>query len=292
MRTGLLLLVLTSIGFAGPDQTLDPVLSRVSEEAEVFRLTAPKILAQEKLVQRATKPPRRFHPRLGNAALNPPKPQYRTREIISEYGFATLKEAPGALHEFRQVISVDNRQIVSAEKAHETLTSGLRSEDDRAKKRMLETFEKHGLTGAAADFGQVLLLFTRARLKDYSFEWSGSGQVGAEPARIISFKQVGGEGAVVIFESRKAMHQPLEGFLWVRETDGLPLRVVLSTMHQENGRDFRDMAQVDYAMTPRGYLAPVSVTHRESVGDDLLVENVYQYSAFQIFEADANVKFK
>jgi hypothetical protein len=229
---------------------------------------------------------------MGNAALSPPKPQYRTREIISEYGFATLREAPGALHEFREVISVDNRQVVSAGKARENLASGLRSEDERARKRMLETFEKHGLTGAAADFGQVLLLFTRARLKEYSFGWAGSGQAGPERARIISFKQTGGKGALVIFAKRKAIHQPLEGFLWVRAKDGLPLRVVLSTQRQEHGRDLRDVAQVDYAMTPHGYLAPVSVTHRQTVGGDLVVENVYRYSAFRLFEADANVKFK
>lgn len=291
MRAGLLLLLVALPSVARPDQPLEQALSRVSEEAEVFRQTAPKVLAQEKLVQRAIKPPRRFRPRLGTAALEPPKPQYRTREIISEYTFATLKNAPGALHEFRQVISVDNRRVLSPEKARRTLTSGIRSEDDRLKKRMLENFEKYGLTGAAADFGQILLLFTRRRLADYSFGWAGDGLIGADRARIIDFKQKGGDGSLVIFESRKALHQALEGQLWVRERDCLPLRIILRSQREDHGKPVRDEAQVDYVMTPHAYLAPASVTHREVWGPDLVVENVYRYSDFRIFQADAEVKF-
>jgi hypothetical protein len=274
-----------------PEQPLEQALSRVSEEAEVFRLTAPKILAREKLVQRTRKPPRRFRPRLGNDALEPPKPQYRTREIISEYAFSTLAEAPGALHEFRQVISVDNRPVLTPENARRTLSSGLRSDDDRAKKRMLESFEKYGLRGAAADFGQVLLLFTRPRLQDYSFTPAGSGQVGADPARIWAFKQIRGAASLLILEKRKAIHQPLEGELWVRESDGLPLRIVLVSEHDEGGAAIRDESRVDYAMTPRGYLAPASVVHRQTSGGVLVVEDVYKYSAFRMFQADSDITF-
>jgi hypothetical protein len=291
MGAGLLLLFAVPILAAAPGQPLQQALSRVSEEAEVFRSTAPKILAREQLVQRALKPPRRFRPRLGNAALEPPKPQYRTREVVSEYAFATLKESPGALHEFRQVMSVDGRTLASAEKARRTLTAGLRSEDERAKKRMLEDFEKHGLTGATADFGQILLLFTRPRLGDYAFGWAGDGLIGAERARIISFKQKSGSGSLMIFEERKAVHQPLEGEIWVRETDGMPLRVTVTSLRDEQGHAIRDEAQVDYLMTQHGYLAPASVTHRQTSANNLVVENLYRYSTFQIFEAETDVSF-
>jgi hypothetical protein len=129
MRAGLLLLFALSTCASGPAQTLEQVLSRVSEKAETFHLAAPRLLAREKLVQRVLQPPPRFRPRVGNAALEPPKPQYRTRELISEYGFATFRDAPGALREFRQVVSADSRAVASPEKARRNLAQGLRSED-------------------------------------------------------------------------------------------------------------------------------------------------------------------
>jgi len=101
MGAGLLLLFALSTCASLPAQSLEQVLSRVSEEAEAFRLAAPRLLAREKLVQRVLQPPARFRPRLGNAPLEPPKPQYLTREVISEYGFASFRDAPGALHESR-----------------------------------------------------------------------------------------------------------------------------------------------------------------------------------------------
>lgn len=291
MWAGPIILFACRLAGAAPDLPLQQLLSRVSEEAEVFQLMAPKTLSQETLVQRALKSPPRFRPRLGDAAAHPPKPQYRTREIISEYAFSTFKEAPNVLHEFRQVVSVDGRQITSREKARQTLAMGMRSDDDRLKKRLLETFEKHGLTGAATDFGQVLLLFTRRRLADYSFRYSGEGQIGADAARIVAFRQLGGAGSLLIFEKRKALHQPLEGELWIRRSDSLLLRVALRSLRKENNVAIRDEATVDYTMTPHGVVMPVSVVHRQSAGPDLVVENVFRYAPFRMFAADAEIKF-
>jgi hypothetical protein len=285
MRPGLLLLLAASFSVSVPGQSLEQVLSRVSEEAEAFRLAAPSLLAREKLAQRALQPPKRFRPRLGAAALEPPQPQYRTRQVVSEYGFASFQDAPGALHELRQVISADNRQIASPEKAQRTLSAGLRSPDDRRKKRMLEAFEKYELTGAATDFGQVILLFTRRRLPDYSFAWLSVGRIGTGRARILSFRQTAGPAAFRIFEGCKAVHAPLQGQLWLRMTDWTPLRVVLVTERKEGENTVRDEATVDYATTPQGHLAPLSVTHRETSGGSLVVENVFQYSDFRTLQA-------
>ncbi len=291
MRVGLVLLFALSTCASGTAQSLEQVLSRVSEEAEAFRLAAPNLLAREKLVQRAIRPPKRFRPRLGSASLQPPKPQYRTREVISEYSFASFREAPGVWHEFREVVSVDNHRIASPEKARRTLTAGLRSEDERLKKQILEDFEKHGLKGAAADFGQVILLFTRRRLSDYSFAWLGVGRVGTEQARILSFRQTGGTASLEIFQNRKAVHEPLQGQLWVRATDWMPLRVLLIAERQEGQTEVRDDATVDYTSTPQGHLAPVSVIHRQTSGGVLVIENLFQYSDFRAFQADTDVKF-
>jgi hypothetical protein len=287
--------LLAAAGLQGPppprDDPIASILARVSEEAEVFRVTAPNMLSQETFQQRALKPLRRFRPRLGNAALQPPKPEYRTRAIVSEYGYSTFRDAPNALHEFRQVVSIDGRPLASQEKARRTLTIGLRSEDDALKKRMLENFEKHGLLGAVTDFGQILLLFGRRRLDDYTFRLEGGGLLGAEAATILHFEQHGGSGALVICEKRKAIHQPLEGQLWVRSSDSRPLRVVLRSTTKDGDRVTRHEATVDYDLSHHGVLVPVSVVHRQFVGPDLVVENVFRYSSFRMFSADTDMKF-
>jgi len=278
-------------GLLAGDQRLPAILSRLGEEAEVFARMAPDMVAQETLKQRARKMPRRFRPRLGNSAVQPPKPQYRTREIVSEYGYSMFRQAPGVLHEFRQVVSVDGRRIASVEGARRTLSRGLRSEDDRLKKRMLEDFEKHGLTGAAADFGQVILLFGKRRLAEYAFSISGAGRIGADAALILSFQQTGGAGSLLIFDRRSALHQPLEGEIWVRQPDPLPLRIVLRSTRKEADAVIRDEARVDYVVSPHGALAPVSVVHRQLAGDELVVENLFQYSSFRKFSSETEVKF-
>src|ERR1700689_3795442 len=64
-------LALLFLASAAGAQTLPEILSRVSEEAEVFRRVAPQVLSEETLTQRALKPPPRFHPRLGATAAQP-----------------------------------------------------------------------------------------------------------------------------------------------------------------------------------------------------------------------------
>src|SRR5690349_9732472 len=183
-----------------PGQTLplDQILSRVSEEAEMFRKVAPQTLSEETLTQRSLKPQPRFRPRVGATAKAPPpyKPEYATREIISEYSFASLRAAPGAMHEFRQVISVDGRPVSSAENARHALGLGLRSEDDRARKRMLEDFQKNGLRGAANDFGQLILLFTKRELHNYDFRIEGPTRLGADEALMLGFDQRQGSSSL------------------------------------------------------------------------------------------------
>jgi hypothetical protein len=114
------LAVLLYLAYAARAQTLPEILSRVSEEAEVFRRIAPQILAEETLTQRALKPPPRFRPRAGAAAATPLTTTRQTREIVSEYSFGTLKDAPESLHEFRQVISVDGKTISCSKTSRNT----------------------------------------------------------------------------------------------------------------------------------------------------------------------------
>jgi hypothetical protein len=299
MRTRLALFAASVLTLAPGCQTAplpqDPriakILSRVSEEAGVFLATAPRMLSQETFEQRALIPPRRFRPRFGPAALETPKPEYRTRTVLSEYGFAGFKDSPNALREFRQPVSVDGRNVATPQKAARALARGLRSDDDALKKRMLERFEHYGLRGAVADFGQVLLLFTRHRLGDYTFSITSQAMIGAETATILSFKQRAGSANLLVFEKGHAIHQPLEGEIWVRRSDSLPLRIRLRSTIQEGATVTRHEATVDYVPTRHGTLAPVSVVHREYAGSTLLAENLCHYSSFRLFSADSELQF-
>jgi hypothetical protein len=272
-------------------QTLPEILSRVSEEAEVFRHIAPQVLAEETLTQRALKAPPRFHPRVGSAAAKPAEAARQTREIVSEYSFGTLKDAPESLHEFRQVISVDGQAISAAAAARHSLALGLASADDHARKRMLEDFQKYGLTNAVVDFGPLLLLFTKRQIGNYRFELAGEDRIGADQVKIVSYAQIAGPDRMLVFQGRRAIHQPIQGRIYARVPDGLPLRITIVESRESGKNTFRDEAVVDYTPNAHGFVAPAAITHKGFAGDRLLVEDEFRYTVFKKFGADAAIKF-
>ncbi len=270
---------------------LDDILSRIAEEAEVFARSAPQAFAEEKLEQRARLGTPRFRPRMGDSALKPPPVRFQTREIISEYGFAALKESPNVLHELRQVVSVDGRPVLSRERARRSLSLGIRSEDDQVKKRMLLEFEKHGLIGTVVDFGQMLLLFSKRRLSQYQFTVEGTTRIGADEVAVVGYRQVGGTQSLTVFEGREALHQLLNGRIYVRLPDLAPVRMTTSAARQKGNDTIRDEAEVDYAMSPHAVMLPVAVVHRQFWGKELMAENIFHYSAFRRFSAESEIKF-
>jgi hypothetical protein len=286
MRAWILLAALPIL--RGQTLPLADILSRISEEAEIFRRVAPQALAEETLAQRSLKPPPRF--RIAGAK-GPAKPEYRTREIISEYSFSGFKESESGIHEFRQVISVDGRRISTPEKARHALSLGLKSEDDRTRKRMLEDFRKYGLTDAAMDFGQMILLFSRRRLHNYDFRIAGSDRLGADEATVLSYDQRQGDEGFLVFEGRKTIRSKLDGKLWERGSDGLPLRISLRAQWIEQGHTRRHEAVVEYAVTSFGTVGPASVKHSEYFDNQLVTENLFRYTPFKKFGADAAIKF-
>jgi len=275
----------------GGDGDIQSMLGRISEEAEVFAHSARAVLSEETLRQRTRKAPLRFLPRVGEAATKPSKEEFLTREIVSEYGYSAFKDAPAALHEFRTVTSVDGRKIAAPDKARRTLTMGVTSADDGVKKQMLRDFEKHGLIGAATDFGQVILLFSKRRLADYDFEIKGRDRIGADTATVIAFRQKGGPESLTVFAHNAALRNTLQGFIWVRMPDHLPLRVRLLTSRKEGVFIVNTEGTVDYAMSAHGCIMPVAVVHRDTVGDKLMTENIFQYTPFRKFGAETELKF-
>jgi len=156
---------------------------------------------------------------------------------------------------------------------------------------MLEQFQRYGLAEAAADFGQLILLFGPRRQGDYHFRVTRLERLGADAALVVDFQQKGGSGSLLIFQGKTATHQKLDGEIWAREGDWLPLRITLRSSRQVGKLWVRDEASVDYTMSQHGVLVPAAVVHRQWAGQDLLVENLFRYAAFRKFAAEAQVKY-
>lgn len=279
------LLLLAALPAMARGETLDRSLLRLSEEAEAFARLAPQVIGQETLEQTAAEAPPRFRPRGGAQPA-----VYRTRIAVSEYGYATLPEDPGNLHEVRSVLQVDGRAVKAPASLRETLSMGLSGKTDRLKKKLLRQFESYGFGAAATDFGQVILLFTRRQMDRYQFQ--NFGPIGAGPERVlvVRFRQKEGESAVTVFEGRQVARHSPSGELWLRESDGLPLRIVLDVTPAA-GSPLSHRAVVEYRLSDFGALLPARVTHTETFQGALVVKNEFRYSDFRRFGASSEVKF-
>ena len=276
--------------FAQP--SLSKILARVSEEAEVLQQNAPKILTQEILEQRALMPPSRFRPRNESAAAGADS-RLRVREIVSEYSFGALSEgAARNLLEFRQVVSVDGRAVQTPESARRALSAAVQSADDRARKRMLEEFAKNGLVDIATDYGLILLMFGSRAINDIKITPLGTAWVATEEALTLSWHQTSSAGGALEFHGRESVRRALRGTLWVRASDGLPLRVNAWLEHTDPGKHLiRDDATVEYILSAHGFLTPASVVHRHLVDGRLMTENLYRYEPFKLFTTSSDIKF-
>jgi hypothetical protein len=271
--------------------SLPETLSRVAEEADALRQNLPKAVSEETLEQRALLPPSRFRPRAGSA-VPVPAPRLLVRQVVSEYTVAPLQgSASKQLVEYRQVVSVDGRLVQSERAARHALSIGVKSLDDRLRKRMLEDFAQHGLVDVAADYGLILLEFTARGQQDLEIVPSGRGLVGPEDATIFVWRQNSAAAGELEFIGRQAERHALAGRLWLRSSDGLPLRVETWAEHAEAQHRVRDEAVVEYTQASHGFLAPASVLHRHIVDGQLITENRYTYAPFKVFGADAEIKF-
>jgi hypothetical protein len=278
-----------SVAFA---QSSDLALRRTVEEADALQRNITRAISQESLEQRAQLPPSRFKPRIGKDTTAAPKPRLQVRKIVSEYSVGTLQETGSAdLHEFRQVISVDGRTVQSEESARHALSLGIQSRDDRVRKRMLEDFAKHGLVDIATDYGLILLEFAPRGIENLNIAPLAEARIGADVAQIFAWRQKTATGGELEFHGRQVVRQPLEGRLWARKPDGVPLRVDAWAQYSDGSHRIRDEATVDYVQSPHGFLTPVSVFHRHLIDGQAITENLYRYAPFRLFSSDAEIKF-
>jgi hypothetical protein len=270
-----------------------PIPLRVAEEAEVLQQNAPKIVTQETLEQRSIMPPSRFRPRMGSAVEQATGPRFRVREVLSEFSFGALRDsASHDLVEFRQVVAVDGRPLQSADSARRALSQGIQSGDNRTRKRMLEEFARNGLVDIATDYALILLTFTSRGQQQIDFAPLGRDFVGTDAALTLSWKQKSSDGGVLEFHGQQAVRHALEGTLWVRASDGLPLRVNAWMEYADPAKNvIRDDATVEYLMSQHGFLTPASVVHRHLVNGVVMTENLYRYQPFKLFSASSAISF-
>lgn len=270
----------------------EQALARVSEEAGAFQENLPKSLTQETLIQKAWMPPSRFQPSAGSAHVTLPKPRLVTHEVVSEYSVGPLKNSDSHnLFEFRQVVSVDGKAVRTLESARRELTLGIRSQDDALRKRMLQDYAKYGLVDVATDYGLILLAFTKRGMQDLEIKAAGNDRIGADAMLVFNWKQSNSDAGELEFRGRQATRQALQGRLWVRAADGLPLRVQTWAEYDQAKHHIRDEASVDYAVSTHGFLTPASVLHHHIVDHQMMTENLYRYEPFKLFGADSEVKF-
>ena len=272
--------------------TPEKILARVSEEAALFQENLPKSIAQETLRQQAVLPPGRMVTFGQHGNIAPPKARVVSHEVVAEYSVGHLKNSDSQnLFEFRQVVSVDGKPVRSAESARRELTLGIRSQDESVRKRMLQDYAKYGLVDVASDYGLILLAFTKRGLAEMQIKPSGESRIGADQALVLAWKQMSPDAGELEFRGRQAVREPLAGRLWVRASDGLPLRIQAWAEYEQNKRRIRDEASVEYAMSPHGFLTPASVVHRHMVDGQTVTENLFRYEGFRLFTADSELNF-
>jgi hypothetical protein len=275
------------------------MLARVSEEADAFRRLAPSLLGHETLEQKAHKPTPRFRPRVGASAKTPPPVVWQDRQIVSEYGFISFPGDRDTLHELRKVVSVDARPVADNKKNGDSLARIILLNDDQREQELLKEFQKYGLVGAVTDFGPLLMLFTPREIEHFEFSLKGAQSLGPTKALIFRYTQIDGAELVTMFQSKdkdqgdktKAHRFKVQGELWVRADNYLPLRITLAVGEGQGASTVREEASVDYSPTPFGVLVPSAVDHKELVGGQLMVQNSFIYSDFHKFGADAEIQF-
>src|SRR3984957_10272052 len=288
-----LALLVSLIGCAGRAQiSAGQVVSRVSEEAALFQENLPKSLTQETLSQKAWMPPSRFQPSGGSKVVTVPRPRLVSHEVVSEYSVGPLKNSNSHnLFEFRRVISVDGKAVRTLESARRELTLGIRSQDDAVRKRMLQDYAKYGLVDVATDYGLILLAFTKRGMEGLEIKPAGSDPIAADATLVFAWKQSSSDAGELEFRGRQAVRRALQGRLWARAADGLPLRVEAWAEYDQAKHHIRDEASVDYIPSAHGFLMPASVVHHHLVDHQLMTENLYRYEPFKLFAADSELKF-
>jgi hypothetical protein len=268
-------------------QSMDSVLARIGKDASKLWSTAPDYVARETWRQKTTSMPEsRIKLHLGDTGVRPPQPVETVRETVSLYALAPYHKSPESLWEFRRILSVDGKTMGDPAEARREFLEKLGDKDDKAKHKLREKFLKQGVAGTAFDFGQILMLFTKPRLGQYTFSLTGTERIGADNALKVSFEQQLGSQALHVTDRGKRSAVPLRGEILVRDSDYAVLQIRVLAEHSQEGHEVRDEARVDYAADAGGALLPASVVHKRFVDNKTDTEDLFQYSDWRSIRAN------
>jgi len=274
-----------AVPLLGADNQIQRLTERLSEEAAAFQRIAPQLLGRETLEQKARKTSSRFRIRVADSTRAPEQPEWLTRTLVSEYGYTTF--AGGALHELRQVVSVDGKPVKD-NKGSQELARVMATSDEKRKQELLKTFNGYGLLGAVNDFGQIILLFSTRGIVRYEFVFRGGEFVDGAGILVFTYRQIDGPNALTVVDAGgdHAKEVRMQGEVWVRANNYLPVRVTMASAERQKNRTVRHEATVNYAPSEYGTLLPVSMHHREIWDDSVVAENDVHYEGFKKFGAD------
>jgi hypothetical protein len=267
--------------FGVQDPRVTEAMYRVSKEASQLWQIAPGFIARETLNQKALAR-KVSHFQVGS--ISPGETRYQTREIVSFYGLGAFKGSPEALREFRETFSLDGAAVEDENKARTHFVELLTHGDNSAKQEAVDKFEKRCVAGSATDFGQLILLFTKLNVNKYAYDFGGDTRLGVDSAWIIQFKQQKGKESLHISDAGKKIDEKLQGEIWVRQGDYLPLRVVLNSTRKNHKNEVRDEAKVDYTVVS-GALLPAAIVYRRFLNDELVLESIYRYAGWEAMAA-------
>jgi hypothetical protein len=257
------------------DERTQRLLARLAEEAANFERIAINLVSEETLYQTAIKETKQKR----KDAKEELQREWVYRQIRSEYVFASLGD-PKSIREVRKVVSVDGKPAADPGRALDQLLQTVQSGDERARRKLLEDFEKHGLIGTATDFGQLLLLFARPNQEGYLFKFAGEWYLGSELCHLFTYEQQEGKGALTVYSDSGVQQPKISGEIWVSAKDYRLMRVKLKSNRRENASDVREEGQVDY-VPAHGSMVPSSVIHHQYRNGGLTTENRFLYSQFR-----------
>jgi hypothetical protein len=280
MLSALLGLLIASIALAqGPTPELTrAALTRLEQEANRFERNAHRFVGIETLRQTQPEDTRYGKGPRGTETKLPED----THEIVSEYTYVSTDEPGGSLKEVRLVLTVDGMKWKRGKKDLSQLANQIGNREAKNRAKTMESYEEYGLRGFLSDAGQLILLFARGGMEKHEFRYDRiDGASGHGPVWVYKYQQIDGGHGLTIYGGKEPIHQRLHGEVWVRPSDGMPVRVTINSNHEVNHIQIRDFTAVDYEMSEWNVLLPSRIDHKQYVDAQLFVIDQFTYTKFK-----------
>ena len=250
------------------------VIDRLGAEADAFERTAYRIVGRETLTQIVPNGVRIGKDSMEEGETARLHPRDRVRVWLCEPRCARRFDSG-----VRRVLTIDGLRWKKESRSLHDLARQLKSGDEKAHQRTLETFEEHGLTGFVSDLGQLILLFARGGASRYEFQFEKFEEDGSAA---YSYHQLDGKEALTVFgETLTPVRQKMHGRVWVQPFTYLPLRISVDSTREYEDEIVTDQSIVAYNRSTFGTLLPERIVHQQHLGKMLLVTDEYEYSAWK-----------